>query len=251
MCLGSKGQKHMEIPTTTTQRWCLPLKPETHSKHGGSVKKWFSDLVSVKNPWEATSGCWRVLEGKCLCSGEHQNLQLCLSLPVMLILDLRLDESNGEAPIWDFPQKLFPLTSQAAQEHGLVYDLVGHGLFNPEAAHFMARYTKDKAIYTYDGMKHNGYSVQDKGATLGTHLYGGDIKIPSGYRTHVVIYHLCGGPNAQMVFYHSQIATACQLHSLTFSSATLDYLPNITFTNQNFVWMKDEDRFWMQNPYSS
>lgn len=169
----------------------------------------------------------------------------------MLILDLELDDSTGDAPIWDFPQKLFPSTLRAAQDHGLVYDLVGRGLYNPTASHFIARYAKDKAIYTYDGMKHGGYSIQEKNAKLSTHLYGENVIIPSGYRTHVVIYHLRGGPDAQALFYRAQIATAHRLYNLNFSFETLDHLANITSTDQDFIRMNDEDRVWMRDPYSS
>jgi hypothetical protein len=224
----------MEIPTSTRRDWFLPLKRLLHPVHGGSVKKWFSDLVSTKRSPDTGYGCWRTSEGKRHCSGQHQNIYLCVSLPGMLILDLELDDSTGDAPIWDFPQKLFPSTLRAAQDHGLVYDLVGRGLYNPTASHFIARYAKDKAIYTYDGMKHGGYSIQEKNAKISMHLYGENVIIPSGYRTHVVIYHLRGGPDAQALFYRAQIATAHRLYNLNFSFETLDHLANIT-SHQNLA----------------
>ena len=168
------------------------------------------------------------------------------------------DANSGSSSWWyyrwcsqlDFFPKLYPSTSRAAHDDGLVYDLVGRGLYNPIAGHFVARYVKAKNIYTYDGMKHGGYSVQEKNAKLRTHMYGGNVDAPPGYRTHVVIYHLHGGPEAQSIFYCSQVASACQHHNLEFSTETLDHLPNIISTDQDFVRMEDEDCFWMTNPYS-
>lgn len=170
----------------------------------------------------------------------------------MLILDLGDDTESLNGESWDFPSRLLPRGKRAAGDHGLVYDMVGRGLYNPDTSHFIARYAakENSAIFTYDGMRNNGHSVREKKATLESHLCGSSIEVPKGFRTHVAVYHLRGGLKAQEFFRREQIEAAHRLHHLAFSGVKLDVKPSVVYDGKDMTHLADEDRYWMSNPYS-
>jgi len=95
-----------------------------------------------------------------------------------------------------------PSTKLQVKRNGLVYDLVGFGLYSDKASHFITRYTlkNHSDIFVYGGMKNNrdGYSMRlDKKASFATHLAGNNQGFPGGYKVSAAIYHLRGGTRAQ------------------------------------------------------
>lgn len=167
------------------------------------------------------------------------------------MLELGESDDDPDDLHWDFPAKLHPLGKQG-EDYGLVYDIVGRGLHNPTVSHYITQYrpTADSpSIYTYDGMKNGGYSIRQKNSKLKTHLCGPIIEVPSGYRTDTVVYCLRGGHKAQQKFYEGRISSIEEVHSLKFSSETLETLAEISYTNDDLVPMPNSDRYWMKNPY--
>ncbi|TFK35257.1 hypothetical protein BDQ12DRAFT_668748 [Crucibulum laeve] len=59
-------------------------------------------------------------------------------------------------------------------------------------------------------------NLQNKKATLKTHICGSNIIVPPGFRTHVTVYHLC-----------------------------------VIYDEQGMVLLQDEDCYWMSNPYTN
>jgi hypothetical protein len=125
-------------------------------------------------------------------------------------------------------------TKSEAKRKGLIYDLVGLGLFSEASSHFIARYAdKESAqIYTYDSMKNNGNAISsldpepDTG-DLVTHIASGDI--PPTYTPSLAIYHLRGGADAQQAFYQTQTKACNKLFNLQFSTPELSTLPDVTY----------------------
>lgn len=151
--------------------------------------------------------CWRNDKGEVLCSGTRTDTRgLVVSIPSMLVLDMT--EVADPQVVWDFPEMLVPSTKLQVKRNGLVYDLVGFGLYFDKASHFITRYTlkNHSDIFVYDGMKNNRYSMRlDKKASFATHLAGNNQGFPGGYKVSAAIYHLRGGTRAQDIFFNARI----------------------------------------------
>lgn len=160
MCTGSevKGTvKHWRLETHPQTQYFLPLHQRDYKQFEGNVSAWFQHHIAV-NRTPIKGRCWRSHEGDSLCSGLCKNMDFCISLPVILILDAQYDNASlSDAGKWDFPRTLLPLRSKDAKEHSLIYDIVGRVLYNPQSQHFITCYTScDKAIFTYNDMKMEG-----------------------------------------------------------------------------------------------
>ncbi|KAF5378138.1 hypothetical protein D9615_007524 [Tricholomella constricta] len=198
--------------------------------------------------------CWRTINGNRLCSGNRQDLKnLIVSIPISFRVEIEDDyrqNSEVEQQLWNFPASFSPHISSTTEDCGIIYDLVGLALVNRAEDHFIARYSsKDQqVIYTYDGMKNGGFSIQEPGALFSTHLAGKNVSLPDGYDTHQAFYHLRGGLKAQAEFYRLQTDTYREKFDLAFFPRILVSSFSVTYTGKDMQPMNKEDRFWMQKP---
>jgi len=190
-------------------------------------------------------------------SAEHFKYHnLVVSIPVILGIEVG-DETAGrnrhrgaKRQHWDFPETITPDSEEAAIEFNIIYDLVGFVLVNTQGTHFIARYaTHDRTkIYTYDGMRHNGYPVHSLEMTFDTHMAGIKPKIPKGFIIWEAIYSLRGGLTAQEKFYQMRIKKYAAQYNLSFSEVTLDKLPTVSYHQAGFREMDKKDRVWLLRP---
>jgi hypothetical protein len=160
----------------------------------------------------------------------------------------RVSRQDFEVPlyIWDFPATIFPSTKSSGKNSGLVYDLIGYGLTNLHGDHFTARYASHdkKTIYTYDGMKNDGFSIKESNATFNSHMVGNNINIPSGFVVYEAFYILRGGLKAQELFYSIRTKALTKKFGLHFSQSNLDKLTSVVYKSPGLVQMATNDRFW-------
>ncbi|KAJ3764854.1 hypothetical protein FB446DRAFT_795647 [Lentinula raphanica] len=69
--------------------------------------------------------------------------------------------------------------------------------------------SRTKSVFTYDGMKYQGYSQRLEG-NVDELIAGTSPSCPPGFHTHSVVYKLKGGLKAQQLFKNRQIANAMQ-----------------------------------------
>ena len=211
-------------------------------------------MISIeKEPVDVVNECWRSHEGSRLCDGKRTDYpKLVTSLPTMLlaveVANERVSRQDFEVPlyIWDFPATIFPSTKSSGKNSGLVYDLIGYGLTNVHGDHFTARYASHdkKTIYTYDGMKNDGFSIKESNATFNSHMVGTNINIPSGFVVYEAFYILRGGLKAQELFYSIHTKALTKRFGLHFSQSNLDKLTSVVYKSPGLVQMATNDRFW-------
>ncbi|KAK1223252.1 hypothetical protein PQX77_013879 [Marasmius sp. AFHP31] len=111
---------------------------------------------------------------------------------------------DSEGATWNFPHLVYPYgTNSSAKKAGVVYELVARSFYNGN--HYIGRFatvtntpTHRRAIFTYDGMCNDGFSIRElKGGP--TKLLGGPNveNLLPGYYTSAVFYVLQGGESAQ------------------------------------------------------
>jgi hypothetical protein len=104
--------------------------------------------------------------------------------------------TNANDLIWDFPKTLSLSKEQATNEENITYDLVGLALIHPSTstAHLTTCYAleghSNTEIYTYDGMLHRGFTVEEPDAKFETHISGKNADIPDGFQVYATTYLL-------------------------------------------------------------
>jgi hypothetical protein len=213
-CLGSSeiGGGHTQVMSTLRHMPFFQVEAHHYKKYDGLISKVCEARFTVNNPPTSphTNCCW-VHEGHRLCSGKRCDLEnLVVSIPIILgnevgdeTVKLNHHTTHPERQQWDFPPTIFPNLKAVAKNAEIVYDLVGFVLVNVGGIHFTARYISydHKKIYTYDGLKHKGYPVEEQAASLETHLAGHNIELPEGYSIWQAYYCLRGGIKAQKKFF--------------------------------------------------
>ena len=193
-CTGSTetGGEHLELRNNPQRLSSIDIATNG-TVNEENLTAWFANLMSRKGTQVSNLGCWREREGDLLCSGTRTDTRgLVISIPVVLIL--RVPEDSNP-PIGKFPQTLTPLTKTLGKRSGVIYDLVGFGLYSENAGHFTAQYLMNRTdVFSYDGMKNNGYAVC-KSQGLDNHQ-----AFPEGYTVNTTVYHLKGGLKAQRAF---------------------------------------------------
>ncbi|KAJ8092244.1 hypothetical protein PM082_024075 [Marasmius tenuissimus] len=129
-----------------------------------------------------------------------------VSLPQILVVQVDTNESstaNDKFSKWNFPHLLYPSgTNAAAKDAGVIYELIARTFHN--GVHYIRRFsvvtstpTRQKAVFTYDGMNNEGFNIREKGGLKA--LLGGTVveKLPGDYHTSAVFYVLQGGRQAQ------------------------------------------------------
>lgn len=247
----SKNAMHWEITETPRAAFYHQLNRNLRQLHDGDITKWFRDLVLINKPPTESIHCWRDVDGQPHCHGHAGLLELYISIPIMLIIELG-DQGDSEN-IWTFPKHIRPLTQNAETTDGVVYDIVGRAFFSDASQHFIARFTPNtKDIYNYDGMTNDGRAILNSGARVQTHLAGSAVHQPVGYRSHAVVYHLRGGLKAQARYTTDQVAAAQRLHSvLHFTPGDDGCLPTASISGPNIVRFPAEDRYWRKNPHTN
>ena len=208
------------------------------------------------------AACWHSVDGLSMCVHKDTDVSamlIYLSISVFLVIEAGIhvtssglaqgpdgDDANGE---WDFLARLFPLDLASATQDGLVYDIVGCTFSN--GSHFISRYRQPRTsnIFDYDSMKHNGFSQRISREKLSQHLAGKDIPMPSGYRTHSVVYRLHGGLHAQQTFYCEHVLALKRLHGIYVDGVfdNLDTL-QISLIRRGLTVVPDCDRAWHSRP---
>lgn len=170
---------------------------------------------------------------------------IVISIPVILAVEMPSGEDN-----WDFPSTITPLSDGAAQDHGIIYDLVGFGLLTQQATHFTAKYisgnTVDnkKHIYTYDGMKYDGRPLRVAADSLSSDVNAGDS-------IHKVVYYLRGGKKAQDKFIELREKELSEKYPLELQSTDLSTSISVNCTAPDLKLMDPKRRSWMASPYKA
>ncbi|KAK1228193.1 hypothetical protein PQX77_008770 [Marasmius sp. AFHP31] len=166
---------------------------------------------------------WRSVNGNILCTGKDgdaMSFEPIVSLPHILVVRVDTNESssaNDKFSQWNFPHIVYPYgTNAAAKDAGVVYELVARTFHN--GVHYIGQFsvvtstpTRQKAVFTYDGMRNKGFSIKEKGGSKA--LLGGTVveKLPEHYHTSAVLYLLQGGRHAQDWVWERQ-TTALKAH---------------------------------------
>ena len=254
-CSGSSdmGGMHLQISNPPRRQNVHQLSMTDHVTYSGSVKKWWKDFLSISRPGHPHSRCWRTIDGAFLCPGTREsNLEVVLSLPVILALEVADDEtwerdSAVKQPIWDFPSELPLSTAALSKRDGLIYDLVGVALISKAPTHFRARFISNgqPTVHTYDGMLYDGVTrLESPSATLKSHMAGKSPVLPSGYAVYSAIYRLRGGCDAQEKFFRSRSLLFKKEHNLEVSNKTLSTLPSMSYTGKDLEELSI-DQHWL------
>ncbi|KAF8956009.1 hypothetical protein BDZ97DRAFT_1764147 [Flammula alnicola] len=264
-CSGSPeiGGRHLEITAIPRHQTFLQVgaSESQYQKCGGNIAHYFEDFFSINKEPIPQRTCWRVREGETLCTGKREDIQgLVISIPVILTVEVANNDApdtddsldNSDIQKWDFPPTLTPLTQTDAEEHGIIYDLVGFALLTSNRTHFIARYASEdhSTIYTYDGRAHDGCPVQETNAKLSTHISGRDIIIPKGSSVYQAFYFLRGGTQAQDIFFERQTQALRQKHPVTLSGSTLSKAISMMYHAADLTRMDKKERYWMKDPYA-
>ena len=263
-CTGSQeiGGRHTQIRHLPHRRTHHQLGPSDYSIYDGHVASWFDDFVTlVRHPNPHPHGCWRVKDTQRLCTGERQDLlNIVVSLPVMLVIEVGEENfcgstvANANDMLWDFPKTLSSSTEQATDQENITYDLVGLALIHPSTstAHFTTRYALEghvnAKIYTYDGMLHGGFAVEEPDAKFETHISGRNVKLPDGFRVYAAAYCLRGGTHTQDLFFTQRTHALANIFNLHTLSQSLDRLPTFSFHDRTLIEMDPIDRSWLLYP---
>ena len=260
-CTGSReiGGPHIEISETLRCQPFFQVQENDYKRFNGLISNVCDERFSATKVFEPPeiNTCWRVKDSQILCPGTRTDVHdLVVSIPVILGIEVG-DETAGrnrhrgaKRQHWYFPETITPDSEEVAIDFDLIYDLVGFVLVNTQGTHFIARYaTHDRTkIYTYDGMRHNGYPVHSLEMTFDTHMAGKKPKIPKGFIIWEAIYSLRGGLMAQEKFYQIRIKKYAAQYNLSFSEATLDKLPTVSYHQAGFREMDKKDHVWLLQP---
>ena len=200
------------------------------------------------------SSCWRTLDGERLCSGSSHSLDLAVSVPVVLLIEL----CGRDADNWNVPPRLQLVTKKnqvAGESLTDSYQLAGRILWSESGSHFMTRLgslSKGGRIYEYDDMKNDGYAQILKDSKFSVHLAGKGINAnyQPGFTTNFVVYYLAGGTSAQERFLAHQVRCLDSAHHVQLSNPTLSSLMkySLTFTKLNTHPVQSSQRNWHRDP---
>jgi hypothetical protein len=248
-CTGSSeiGGKHLEISKNPQRHPYIQLKDSDHTTYNGDVTSWFAKFLSVQGTKIANQACWRTKEAEVLCPGVRTDIrELVIGIPTMLMLNIPDSECSNSG--WTFPETLTPLTKTLAKRSGLIYDLVGFGLYSKKASHFTARYAlkSHSDIFIYDGMKNEGYALRKDQARFSTHLAGNNQEFPTGYTVLYAVYHLRGGSKAKDAFFVARRNEYLKRFNIDVT-ADLSTLPTCSYKGGLFE-LDPQARTWMTRP---
>lgn len=119
--------KHYQITNCPQSLFFWQLS--NHETHNGNISTWFRQKIHA-NPAAVPIPCWCSQDGNLLCNGVSLSLRVCISIPIMLVLEAGIhisgNHSTQEATDkWNFPWTLRPATKDAADQDGVIYDIVG------------------------------------------------------------------------------------------------------------------------------
>ncbi|KAF9455241.1 hypothetical protein BDZ94DRAFT_1327669, partial [Collybia nuda] len=241
------GGQHIELTDRPRRKAILTLDSFMHLEYNGNFGHFMADFFSGMRQWIPAQSCWRTKEGQPLCTGSRQDIR---GLPISVPISLRIEiQHEGFIPandqVWDFPLTVFTSPDGIAEGDGIAYDLVGFALFNPVQSHFITRYVHHNKVITYDGMKYDGYSIMEPGATVETHLAGRSPSLPDGYTVHQVFYRLQGGLVAQEKFYTLRSAYYKDQFNISVSRNSSNDPIAVAYQKGGMIEMDKRDRFWM------
>jgi hypothetical protein len=128
------GKPHYQLTRIPKPRATQKVNDVAHKAAAGNLEKWLCSQVEVEKAPEPAI-CWRTKEGITMCAGSADFLEIWITIPQILIIEL--DPSS-----WDIPKTLSPFGWGHAKSHGLIFDLVGKGIFSPNKSHFTAVFRK-------------------------------------------------------------------------------------------------------------
>lgn len=250
-CAGNAANcPHWELTETPRTKFYFQLDRQKSEQFKGDVAKWFRNETLINKSPVESDHCWRDLDGSPCCNGQAALLELYISLPVMLTIEL--GDNHDPKNSWNFPKHMKPLTQDAELEDGVIYDIVGQAIYDGTNDHFTAIFSPDrKTVYEYNDMDHNGQAVLVNNGKVRTHL-AGSIKNSPDAHTYAVVYHLRGGKVAQERYTKHQVAMTERLHPvLRFNLNSHDDLPRASVVGNGITRFPDEDRFWRKNPHTT
>lgn len=237
------GGPHVQITKRPFRQRFTHLKEADHILYKGSISKFFSFFTSILKIPSSEPRCWRVKEGKLLCTGErrdHINLLIAIPLLFTLEVDSHLD--------WDIPAVLVPDSADLVTQDGVIYDLVSLALISNDGTHFIARFYQDGRVYTYDGMKNQGYALREVQATFETHMTRKNIVLPQGFRVYELYYVLRGGTHAQDAFFAQRAVDLREQLDIQVEQGAPDAPPGLSYHGEGFAPMKPKLRYWHSQP---
>lgn len=249
-CSGNSGihGRHIQILHHPMRRGPLTVSSVDYKTSGGDLNTWFNCFITA---WQApvkAAKCWRTdpQDGSPLCSGERSDTRgIVASIPVILAVELENFSGYTDLPAWKIPTTLLPDSSIAAIDHGLAYKLVGRALYRKSDNHFLCQYFSQDytRLSTYDSMLYNGQPKTENGTP--------DSVIPKGCLVTAVFYSLQGGWNAQQQFYSTRIKMCDSLYNLSFSSTSLETLPEMSYADHRLKFLENDQRYWLTSPYKA
>jgi hypothetical protein len=228
-----------------------------HQLYHGDLSEWLADWVqiSTKN-LKDSDNCWQRFDddGGYICQGQTKSLRMTLSIPVMLIIEIESStvQHGGNNCLWSAPTSMYPLKRSSAKD-GIVYDLVGRGMFRTSETHYTSRHCRDKNMYLYNGLG-DGLALRQTNCKIGSFLSAKRVEPPllKDETTWAFVYRLRGGLEAQQDFYKHQLNLACQTFGVYISNPELS-AQNVSFAlnNTNIEPLPNEIRYWLKNPESA
>lgn len=185
-CHGGE-QHHLQLRLNPIASTILYPKTSEIKAFSGIIQDWFS--AAVHPDGYLVSQAAKCGEGE--CSGQKDVLEVCVSLPVILIFELDTDTEHSKK--WSFPPILsVKSTGQGPAHHpGLTFSLTGRIFHSPGMSHYRAHFTvlpratnSVTEVWDYDGMENNGWCTELIDGSVQHHLSGSDFdlaRVPAGF----------------------------------------------------------------------
>ena len=126
--------RHYELRTDLFCTVFHQLNSEVYHQFGGKLTLWFRHLMdSGQSNRGVERSCWRTLDGKRLCSGTGTSLDVVVSTPVLLLIEL----CGEDVDKWHIPSRLQLVTKKNWFSDEVLndsYHLAGRLLWSQDAS---------------------------------------------------------------------------------------------------------------------
>ncbi|KAJ8074586.1 hypothetical protein PM082_015489 [Marasmius tenuissimus] len=255
---GSQPWGHYSIQSISRKYPIPNLYIRDHQRYRGDFQRYLSARIEVGGVGKPIA-CWRSVDGNGLCTGRDGDSLLfepVVSLPQILITRVDTNDAtplNSECTKWNFPHLVYPYgTNASARKAGVVYKLVARTFYN--GGHYIARFTavtstatRRRAVFSYDGMRNNGFSTREAKGGVAKLLGGSAVEnLPPGYYTSAVFYVLQGGRSAQDWVWNRQTEALRSMVGIDLSnSAEKARTTEPTFQKQGYSEVPLNNQFWL------
>lgn len=182
--------------------------------------------------------CKRVTSTNELCGGPRDQMELVISMPVILVFDSVEDREN---PLpWTFPRCIeVPGETASGSRKILHYDIVARAMHND--IHFFAyvRYGMDYC-YVYNDLKGGILQRQSQRNSVDL-LIAGKIEDANGMKTNAVMYYLREGTTGQDLIARRIRRRLSDKLNLSFNLTADDGIPRVILTGEGEVLVGTAD----------